>query len=464
MSLTFSQGLTDIDSLVLAVRDNESKKLIAESISAYRGGALRSAIVSTWIAVTYDIIGKARELSHLGDNASTALIDDLDDAIRNNNQNKKQKIENSLLATALESLQILAAHEHEGLVRLQNDRNLCAHPAFVETDELYQPTPELVRTHITHALKHLLINPPLQGKSAMAHVHTDLLRDSFPLDHESIKKFILTKYLNRANDSMIKNLITSLLSAPFGVESAKYIDKRNLLALTLHIIAEAKPGIYEETAKNYISRKFEDIDDKLLLSISAFIKLDTRVWEWLQESTRIRFIRLFTNADYKTLEDHSAFDACTIAALDGILVDKFKLAKPDEMIRIISQKPRREFTDRAIVIFNQSSDFRTAEQRGYGLIVPLASFMNDDQLKSMLTSASKNLQIYAAAKMPEIFVSVFDSSQSDLCDKLKHWQDFCKEMGRIYEEDSYYTYPKLREKLEAANGTMFQILVKAVDN
>ena len=32
-------GLTDIDSLALSVRDPESKRLIGEAISAYRGGA-----------------------------------------------------------------------------------------------------------------------------------------------------------------------------------------------------------------------------------------------------------------------------------------------------------------------------------------------------------------------------------------------------------------------------------------
>ena len=58
MSALVGQGLTDIDSLALAVRDPESKRLVGEALSAYRGGALRSAIVSTWIAVDYDIIAK----------------------------------------------------------------------------------------------------------------------------------------------------------------------------------------------------------------------------------------------------------------------------------------------------------------------------------------------------------------------------------------------------------------------
>ena len=67
MSTLVGQGITDIDTLALAVRDRESRRLIAEAITAYRGGALRSAIMSTWIAVSFDIISKARELAAQGE-------------------------------------------------------------------------------------------------------------------------------------------------------------------------------------------------------------------------------------------------------------------------------------------------------------------------------------------------------------------------------------------------------------
>jgi len=46
-----NHSLTDIDSLCLAVRDIESRRLISEAMTAYTAGAFRSAIVSTWIAV-----------------------------------------------------------------------------------------------------------------------------------------------------------------------------------------------------------------------------------------------------------------------------------------------------------------------------------------------------------------------------------------------------------------------------
>jgi hypothetical protein len=451
MNSFVGQGLTDIDLLALTVRDPESKRLIGEAISTYRGGALRSAIVSTWIAVVYDIIAKARELSALGDPASTAFIKDLDQSIEHQAIAKFQAIEGSVLSTAFNQLQLLAHHERVDLDRLQKDRHLCAHPAFAMEDALFQPTPELVRTHITHALKHLLINAPLQGKSAIERFHADLLSPSFPVDGDSIGKFVRAKYLDRAKDVMVVNLIKSLLTATFGSEFVKYIGQRHQVARTLREIAKAKTAIYDDTAKDHVFRKFDAIPDALLLSISAFVECDTRVWEWLPEPTRIRFRKLLQDADAETLKQHSAFDALAIPELAAVLLARLDSFKQDVQIGIISQTPRREFISHAIRIYGDSGGWRAAEERARALMVPLAPFMNADDVQAMLEVIKGNSQIYEASGTPDLLEQVFDSSKTVIGDAKPHWQDFVDVMTMKNHGDatSYYSYPALRKKLDA---------------
>lgn len=442
-------GLTDIDSLALSVRDPESKRLIGEAISAYRGGALRSAIVSTWIAVDYDIIAKARELSALGDPASTAFVKDLDHAIEHRSIAKMQVIETGLLSTAFNQLQLLAHHEHEDLDRLQKDRHLCAHPAFATEDALFQPTPELVRAHITHALKHLLINAPLQGKSAIERFHADLLSPSFPVDSESIGTFVRAKYLDRAKDVMVVNLIKSLLSAPFGIESAKYIGQRHQVARALREIAKAKSVIYDETAKDHVARKFDAIPDAVLLSVSAFVECDTRIWEWLSEPTRIRFKKLLQDADADTLKAHSAFDAFAVQELADILLARFDSFEQDVQIGIISQNPRRELITPAIRIYGASGGWRTAEQRGRALMIPLAPLMNADHVKAMLDAVQANDQIWGASGTSAILEAVFDTTLHLLPESIPHWKAFVD--ARIADSrkaTEHYAYPSLQQRLE----------------
>ena len=155
--------LTDLDELVLTIRDRWSQFYISEAISAYRGGACRAAIISAWVAVAYDIIAKIRELAGQGDRQALAFTSGLDAAIGSKSASKLQAIEDKLLKEARDSYEFLSAREHDDLERLKADRNLCAHPAFASEDQLFDPTPELVRAHLVHAIVHLLRHPPCRG-------------------------------------------------------------------------------------------------------------------------------------------------------------------------------------------------------------------------------------------------------------------------------------------------------------
>jgi hypothetical protein len=359
-----------------------------------------------------------------------------------------QAIESSVLTTANEKLQLFAPHEFEDLNRLQKDRHLCAHPAFASDDALFQPTPDLVRTHITHALKHLLINAPLQGKSAIERFHADLLSPSFPMDSHSIGVFVRAKYLNRAKDVMVVNLIKSLLSAPFGIQSTNYIGQKHQIAQTLREIAKAKTAIYDSTATNHVFRKFDAIPDSLLLSISAFIGCDSRVWEWLSEPTRIRFRQLLGVANAETLKAHSAFDVFDIPELASILLAHFDSFEEDVQVGIISRIPRREFIPQAIRIYGDSSGWRTAEQHGRTLMIPLAPLMSADDVRSVLESVQGNQQIWGASGTSSILEAVFDITWDLLPASHLHWQAFVDaRIAASRDATEHYAYPSLQKRI-----------------
>ena len=416
---------------------------------------MRSAIVSTWIAVAFDIIAKAKELSIHGDTAASKFALKIEQAIQNSDVRKLQVIESGLLSIANDNLQLFLPHEYEDLKRLQKDRHLCAHPAFAMEEALFQPTPELVRTHITHALMHLLVNAPLQGKSAIARFHADLLSPSFPTDGESIGIFVRAKYLDRAKNVLVANLIRSLLSVFFGKESEKYDKQRHLVTRTLQAIAKAKTAIYDDTVKDYVVNKFGAIPNDLLLSISAFIGCDPRVWEWLPEPMRIQFDNLLQKADIEDLKAHSAFDALVVPELSGILLKRFNSLEQEDQIDIIisqniSQNPRREFIRPEIGIFSNSCNYRTAELLGNYLVIPLAPLMNADEIKTILEAVKKNRQIYEASGTPKVLNQVFDSSRAVIGQTKPYWLDFVVEMTEhcCGNTESYYSYPEIRARLE----------------
>jgi hypothetical protein len=442
------QGLTDIDSLCLAVRDGESRRLVSEAVTAYRGGAFRAAILSTWIAVAYDIIAKARELAAQGEAAPRVFVTELDAAIASTDIPKRQNIERQLLDTANDKLQLLAPHEYDALKRLFEDRHLCAHPAFIADDELFQPTPELVRTHLVHALHYLLIHAPLQGKSAVARFEVDLLSASFPASGPAIGQYLRARYLDRAKDALVINLIKGILTAPFGAEHAKFAGKERQLALSLHEIAVAKTALYDQSVPIFVASRLDSVPDELLLKLCPYFQTDARIWGWTSEPVRIRVKTLLETAPLEVLKTTNAFDAFAIPALASMLSTRLDAFDEPTLINVISENPRREFIPHAIEIYRQAHGWRHAEELGRALMIPLASQFAPEHIKTMLDAVAENDQIKTASGTSTILETVFDLSRATLGDARPHWQAFVERLSHEYgDSNHYYAYPTIRAKL-----------------
>src|SRR5438105_362811 len=110
--------LTELDDLVLTVRDRNSRSYILEAINAYRAEAYRAAIISTWVAVTYDIISKIRELANQGDAEAKKVVEAFDKDIDAQERGdasavaRFQKFENELLDKALTKFEFISRQEH----------------------------------------------------------------------------------------------------------------------------------------------------------------------------------------------------------------------------------------------------------------------------------------------------------------------------------------------------------------
>ncbi|MBK7457969.1 MAG: hypothetical protein IPJ42_06050 [Betaproteobacteria bacterium] len=442
-------GVTDIDVLALSVRDRESRRLILEAITAYRGGALRSAIMSTWIAVVHDIFSKARELAGQGDPAATTFMNTLDAAIEHKSVPQMQAIERELLNTARVNLQLVTQHEFDVLKRTQDDRNLCAHPAFVTEDELFQPAPDLVRSHLVHALQCLLVHAPLQGKSALNRIRVDILSPSYPVTRDSIGTYVAAKYLNRAKDALVSNLVKVLLKALFLPDGQDFLPKRRQLAWTLSEVATSKTVIYEEVARPMVATYFEGVDDANLLHLCVYLGAEPRIWTWLSEPVRMRVTRLLENADVATLKLFMAFDAFAVPDLADFLLAKFSGLEQDGQVALISDAPRKEFVSTAITIYSSATSARQAEQYGQALIVPLASFFTVEDVTRTLDAVLGNSQISYATGSPDLMLELFRLTPGLIDQSRPIWQGFVDAMTVRNEgkADARYSYPEIRARL-----------------
>ena len=128
--------LTDLDGLIMRVRDSGSRDLISEATVAYRGGALRSAVILCWIAVFNDLIAKVRELGQGGHKAASSYVEELDRNI--DNPQSALKFEREIVAKATNEFLMCDSRDRKLFERLREDRNACAHPILAGDDGHFQ--------------------------------------------------------------------------------------------------------------------------------------------------------------------------------------------------------------------------------------------------------------------------------------------------------------------------------------
>lgn len=193
--MPYSQ-LADLESLLLQIPDSNIRAYAKESISCYSAGAYRSAIVSIWIAVVYDLYQKISYLAEqYEDKAAKRCIEGIN-KIRNSADKKQVAAwEREVLHEAFDKIKMLNSIEYEHLNRIQQDRHRCAHPVLVSEDLLFQPLPELARTHIRTAIEVLLSQPPMIGKAVISALENDVESAYFPDNLEGVNKALSNRHL-----------------------------------------------------------------------------------------------------------------------------------------------------------------------------------------------------------------------------------------------------------------------------
>ena len=449
MTIMPANNLHSLDALLLSVRDTESKRLAQEAVTAYQAGAHRAAILSVWVALCADVISKLKELATGGDAAALAEVRKLDNWIKANDLKNLQQFENGLVELARDKFEMLLPHEATDLMRLRDDRHLCAHPAFVSDEALFSPTPELARAHITHAILHLLSRPPVQGKQLIARYDRDLLGGSFPKKLDEIEVVLRQNYLARAKAASIVSLTKALARALVGSEAATYKGKEEQIALSLAAIGRIAPGPFEEHLPHLFERLGREIDDAKVLVLCGYMGPEPRIWGWLGEAGQAR---VFAKVDNSPLNELGpAMRARHVGVVGERLLARLKNEGVKEMESGIAKFPCRAFLNDALSLYAESGSFSTAEKRGAELLLAHAKYLAVADIKRLDKIIRENEydQILQASKSATILTQVFDQTRHLLPSAAPHWSAIAE---YVVEKNAAgdYAYPEFLAELEKA--------------
>lgn len=446
-----------LEDLVNSVRDDSAREQLAEAVRAYQAGALRSAIISTWVAVALDLVSKIRELADLGEPGAQAFVAELDSAIAMNDVRTLGVLERGLLDKARDDFELIVGREHTELVRLLEDRHVCAHPAFVDPERVFAPTAELCRSHMSTAVDAVLRHGPSPGRKAIERFVAETKGTAWPATLPELAGHLRAAYIGRGKEVLRRNLallvVKGCLDPP---DRDEQIWRR--LSKTAHALDSIAPSLLELALREVVAKREQTTglpEAQLLRLVGALGDL-APVWHALPATSVPRVVAAVSTADIDELIRLHAFGSVVSQPdVEDAISNRLAALDHDLLVRAVATQPSARLVPRAVALLQSAGGWRTGEARMRDLILPLASVLDIEGLKGVHEALRINSQVREASGVPPMLTALF-AQTADLPGALPEWRalsDWLQTQGRGGDPNDWYAYPDLAREVAAMSST-----------
>jgi hypothetical protein len=431
-----SERLADLDELVLRCRSKAAKEYIREAVACYRAGAFRSCIIATWNAIVYDLIDKLRELELTGNGTAKSKLQNFEVIHSNGDWKKLWEFETAIPELMYKEFALISPVELKDIERLHEDRNRCAHPSMQSLEEPFQVTAELARYHLRSALTHVLQHPPVQGANAQGLIFSTIKSQFFPLELDDAIEALKNVLLDRARESLVKNVVIGLTKA-FLQDTQISGAEKNRIATALNAISKMRPEVFEDAIQSKIAGILNQISDHEWKNVLYFI-YRVRTWHLLNEANQTKIKKVVDSLNNPRENFNQIVLALSIApeTREIILskVEKFEAQELENIVEVIrdrnlevnkSRFPEesiRPFVDKyreyAVQGFVNARSFDLAGAYSNDLIL-VANWLSAEHMKTVVDAFIGNDQIHGANRVvPENVTELF-KQRTDLVDALQ---------------------------------------------
>lgn len=407
--------LSDLDELVLKCRDQKAKNYIREAVACYKAGAFRSAIVSTWIAVSFDILDKLKELSLAGDKEAERQIESFDKARRIGDVANSLKFEREILVVCRDKLELISHVEFIDLNRLQEDRNRCAHPSMASDGEVFNPSAELARMHIRSAVEHLLQYPPAQGKYALDSLTSEVESEYFPTDVKKAVVAFESSPLNKARDSLIRNFTIVLLKKL--INDAKDYKEIYRISTALNAIEVIHRELYRKILTEKLSSIVRSLAVEKLDRVIPLIRHVEDSWSYLEADIRQKIQTYVENLPKEEIENIDIF--LSIQGLKSFAEKRLKKATRTELDEAIFFVIPLQVSDRIIELYSESRNFDQANNFA-STVIRYATDYSKEQIQKIISVCGDNDQIKHSFDVGSVINSIRKNKNAN-DDEIDGW-------------------------------------------
>ncbi|NEN90960.1 MAG: hypothetical protein F6K48_19420, partial [Okeania sp. SIO3H1] len=280
-------------------------------------------------------------------------------------------------------------------------RHRCAHPVLDSEGLLFQPTPELARTHIRTAIEVLLSQPPIIGKAAREALEKDVEGLYFPDDLEGVKKSLSRRHFLVGSEKYLANIILLSLKKVLYLELPTpnlSLIKKYLLVIECLVKDYRNRNIFESLERAKLRDILEKTNDDRLQHLAVLFSIDDRFWDDCPEHITEKF-KLFLK-EQENLIDYGFLLFHVSPEIKDELLEIFhyyplyhkKRENSDFIIKVrraISNRKEcaifaREIVKRNINIFIDSPSYASGRQNAKENIRPMIPIMTDEDIKYLL--------------------------------------------------------------------------------
>jgi hypothetical protein len=434
-----------LEDLVNDVRDARSRDRLAEAVRAYQAGALRPAIIATWVAVALDLVTKVRDLADLGEPVAIAYVKALDQAIEAQNPKALTVLERGLLDKCRDEFELIAGREHTELSRLHEDRHVCAHPGFVSPDVVFDPTPELCRSHIATAVDAVLRHGPTPGRKAIDRFISEARGTSWPETRAALANHLRASYIERGKAALRRNLVIVILKGCLDEDDDAFARR---LAEAARALETIDPGLLDQGLDAVVTRREQTsgLSDLQLLRFVGRLGDLGGAWRGLPTTSHPRVLAALKAADVADLLAVRALSvAVPQAEVASALQGRLDELDAETLATVIATGPAPPLVAHAIAKLSESGGWRTGESRMNDLILPLASHLDLEQLRAVHEVLKENDQVRRASGMPPLMLTLLNKTVT-IPGAIRAWReisDWLKAQGRDDDPNDWYAYPQL---------------------
>lgn len=426
----------DIERQIENIPDPQTKQYFESVFQLYCIKNYRACIVMLWSCIVYDLLHKLdKSIVLYDDGIAKSILETVNDEMAG--VNFKPDWEKRFISELKTRTKFFSEIAFRQINEIHEHRHWCAHPT-VDKYELYSPSKDLCRDHMSQALNIVLLRPPFMTKK-----FTDIILNSLAVlkyngyDYATVGRYWDEKYLKNIPVDLNNKLFHDLWHIVFCVENdEEAVQNREIGMWLIRHLIDLNPQLLDLLSSDpgYYSRISLQAD--VLIVFFTLVAYYPIVWDKISEPSKTL---LQTEINKNHILDYLAY------VVDGGIKPHFQKLKDESYYEDSSICSPMKYSEidclHMDLLFELIDDNETMEVFCEFLIkIHTSSRSFDDANMTFEQIIMKSIHHYSSVSIERLLQGI---NANDQCYNRRAMYDALRDIHRICQQKGFSINPAL---------------------